>query len=193
MIPEGKIFSLWHNLGRVRRKDGYTDGMLLSEGEASSGLGGGLCQLSNLLYWVFLHTETEVIERYHHSKDVFPDSGRTLPFGSGATIFDNYIDLKIRNISKTDIQIKIWMTEDALKIQILSDHPSKRKFHVFEKNHCFVKRRNEYFRYNEIYRETVLEGAVQSEERITANFAPVLYEVTPEYISEHGFKVAEID
>ena len=168
------------------------DGMLLSDGEAVSGLGGGLCQLSNLLYWIFLHAETEIVERYHHSKDVFPDSGRTLPFGSGATIFDNYIDLKVKNISNSDIQIKIWMTDDALKVQLLSDSPSAKKFHVFEKNHCFVKKGERYFRHNEIYRKTSVAGVMKKEELIATNFAPVLYKVTPKYVSEHGFEVIEI-
>ena len=45
--------------------------------------GGGLCQLSNLIYWMTLHTPLTITERYRHSYDVFPDSNRTQPFGSG--------------------------------------------------------------------------------------------------------------
>ena len=50
-------------------------------GEVKTSIGGGICQLANLLYWMALHTPLEVIERHHHSFDPFPDSGRTLPFG----------------------------------------------------------------------------------------------------------------
>ena len=46
-------------------------------------LGGGLCQLSNLIYWMTLHTPLTITERYRHSYDVFPDSNRTQSFGSG--------------------------------------------------------------------------------------------------------------
>ena len=44
------------------------------------GVGGGLCQLSNLIYWMTLHTPLTVTERYRHSYDVFPDANRTQPF-----------------------------------------------------------------------------------------------------------------
>lgn len=192
VIPPGKTFSLWHALGRVRRSKGYTDGLLLSDGEAKSGLGGGLCQLSNFLYWIFLHANVKILERHHHSKDVFPDSGRTLPFGSGATIFDNYLDLCVKNISGAPLQIKLWLTEDCLKGQLLSDRPSKKKFHVFERNHCFVRSGEKYFRYNEICRETLVGGVAESEEKIATNFAPVLYDVTQEYIAKNDFKLVEI-
>lgn len=80
IIEPGKIFSFWHILGEVSYKNGFVDGMLISRGKVVEGVGGGLCQLANLLYWIFLHTPTEIIERYHHSLDLFPDSGRVLPF-----------------------------------------------------------------------------------------------------------------
>ncbi|MFJ8513275.1 VanW family protein [Lysinibacillus xylanilyticus] len=51
--------------------------------KVKTGVGGGICQLANLLYWMALHTPLIVTERHHHSFDPFPDSGRTLPFGSG--------------------------------------------------------------------------------------------------------------
>ena len=44
-----------------------------------------------------LHTPLTVTERWRHGYDVFPDSNRTQPFGSGATCFYNYMDLMVRN------------------------------------------------------------------------------------------------
>jgi vancomycin resistance protein VanW len=40
-----------------------------------------------------IHSPLVVVERSNHSFDPFPDDGRGLPFGSGAEIFYNYIDL----------------------------------------------------------------------------------------------------
>ncbi len=94
IIKPQHIFSLWKIVGRPRYEDGYVDGMLLSNGVVVRGLGGGLCQLSNFLYWIFLHAPTQTVERHHHSRDVFPDSGRTLPFGGGATIMYNFLILR---------------------------------------------------------------------------------------------------
>ena len=123
--------------------------------------------------------------------DVFPDSGRILPFGGGATILYNFIDLKIQNISTEPLQLKIWITDQHLKGQILSPSPALQKFHVFEKNHFFIKRGEKYFRYNEIYRETKVNGVLEKTEKITTNFAPVLYEVTSDYLEKNHFKVLD--
>lgn len=191
IIQPNHIFSLWHTIGRPTYQNGYVDGMLLSNGRVIRGPGGGLCQLSNFLYWIFLHAPTQTVERHHHSLDVFPDSGRVLPFGGGATVLYNFIDLKIKNISPHPLQLKIWLTANHLKGQILSTHPLREKFHVFEKNHYFIKRGQQYFRYNEIYRTTKINGLVKKTELITTNFAPVLYQITDEYLRSNHFKVLD--
>lgn len=191
VIKPNHVFSFWKIIGKPSYKNGYVDGMLLANGKVVKGLGGGLCQLSNFLYWIFLHAPVETVERYHHSMDVFPDSGRILPFGGGATVLYNFIDLKVKNVSVQPLQLKIWLTNDHLKGQILSSGTLLQKFHVFEANHCFIKRGNQYFRYNEIYKETKIRGEVERIEKITTNFAPVLYEVTDEYLQKNAFKVLD--
>ncbi len=191
VIQPNHIFSFWEIIGNPKYKNGYVDGMLLSSGKVIEGIGGGLCQLSNFLYWIFLHAPIETIERHHHSMDVFPDSGRTLPFGSGATILYNFIDLKVKNISTSPFQLKIWLTNNHLKGQILSLDPIVQKIHIFEKNHFFIKRGHQYFRYNQIYRETKVEGKVIKTEKVTTNFAPVLYKVREEYLLENEVKILD--
>ena len=54
VIKPGEIFSLWHIVGKPSYRAGYVDGMLLSNGKVVEGLGGGMCQLSNFLFWIFL-------------------------------------------------------------------------------------------------------------------------------------------
>jgi len=191
VIQPNHVFSLWKIIGKPKYENGYVDGMLLSNGKVIEGIGGGLCQLSNFLYWIFLHAPIETVERYHHSMDVFPDSGRTLPFGGGATILYNFVDLKVKNISTYPFQLKIWLTDNHLKGQILSPRPIPQKFHIFEKNHFFIKRGKRYFRYNEIYKEIKIGGQVEKIEKITTNFAPVLYQVTEEYLQKNNFKVLD--
>ncbi len=114
IIPPGGKFSFWHALGNPTKKKGYTTGMLLSDGKVVEGIGGGLCQLSNLLYWMFLHTQVDITERKHHSRDAFPDSGRTIPFGSGATVFYNLIDLKIHNTTPHPLQLRLCLNQNQL-------------------------------------------------------------------------------
>lgn len=192
VIPAGKIFSLWKAIGRPTYAKGYVDGMLLAGGKVVEGLGGGLCQLSNFLYWILLHAPFETVERYHHSLDVFPDSGRTLPFGSGATILYNFIDLKMRNVSGQPLQLKLWLTDTYLKGQVLAATPLPEKFHLFERNHVFVKRGKAYYRYNEICRETLVAGKAVKTEEVAVNFAPVLYRVSPAYLCANRFHVIDL-
>lgn len=191
IIKPNHVFSLWKIIGKPKYENGYVDGMLLSNGKVIEGIGGGLCQLSNFLYWIFLHVPIETVERYHHSMDVFPDSGRTLPFGGGATILYNFIDLKVKNTSTYPLQLKIWSTDNHLKGQILSPRSIPEKFHLFEKNHFFIKRGERYFRYNEIYKETKVDGKSVKIEKITTNFAPVLYHITDKYLQKNNFKVLD--
>jgi len=193
ILEPGQTFSYWHLIGRPKERDGYQAGMLLSRGKVVEGIGGGLCQLSNLLYWLFLHSPVEILERYHHSYDVFPDSGRVLPFGSGATVFYNYVDLVVKNISSQSLQLKLWLTDKQLKGQILSSNPFELKYRVREENHCFVNWKGNLFRYNELWQNVYKEGKLLETRFITKNFAPVLYQTNTKTLLEKGYKVLEIN
>ena len=192
VIPSGATFSLFHTIGATDKKHGYVEGMLLSNGRVSRGYGGGLCQLSNFLFWILLHTDVQIIERYHHSVDAFPDSGRTLPFGSGATIFNNFVDLKIKNTSKHPIQLELWLTDQSLKGRVHAPVHQDVKYHLREHNHIFARKDEQYFRYNEIYRDTYSKGQKILEEKLLTNFAPVIYPITEEYLDERGYKLVVV-
>src|SRR5262245_46670374 len=51
-IKPGETFSFWRMIGEATAEKGYAEGMQLSRGEVVRGVGGGLCQLANLLYWM---------------------------------------------------------------------------------------------------------------------------------------------
>ncbi|MBW9234658.1 VanW family protein, partial [Leptospira santarosai] len=127
----------------------------LSMGEVKTGVGGGICQLANLLYWMVLHTPLEVVERHHHSFDPFPDEGRVLPFGSGASVFYNYIDLRFMNPTNQPFQIKVWITNKHLKGTITTNKEWGLSYHIKEKNHRFIKQNGKNYRENEIWRMIV--------------------------------------
>lgn len=189
VIQPGQTFSLWRHLGKPTAARGYVKGMLLSQGKVVEGMGGGLCQLANFLFWIFLHTDCEVIERHHHSMDVFPDSGRVLPFGSGATIMYNFVDLKIKNTSNQPMQLSMWVTDTHLKGQLLSPTHHTEKYHVGQRYHCFIAKDGGFYRYNQIWREKTLNGVVLSEEHMVSNLAPVLYKTSRKQLEAAGHTV----
>lgn len=185
LIRPGETFSFWNRVGEATAAKGYCEGMQLSRGEVVRGVGGGLCQLANLLYWMALHTPLQIVERHHHSFDPFPDENRVLPFGSGAGVFYNYIDLRFFNPTDITFQIRLWLTDNHLKGSILSDRETPHSYHVFERAHRFTRVDGKYFRENEIWRELIdrRTGVRTGEEMLVRNFSEVKYELTADQLA----------
>lgn len=179
LIRPGETFSFWRLVGEATLNKGYCEGMQLSRGKVVRGVGGGLCQLANLLYWMALHTPLKIAERHHHSFDPFPDENRTLPFGSGAGVFFNYIDLRFFNPTKDTFQIRVWLTDKHLKGAVFCDKDPQYSYHVFEKEHRFLHLDGKNFRENEIWRDVIDKrtGDTVSSEMLVKNFAEVKYEL----------------
>lgn len=185
LIKPGETFSYWKCVGRATKRKGYLEGMVLSLGEARPGLGGGLCQIANLIHWLVIHSPLTVVERYHHSFDPFPDDGRVLPFGSGATVFYNYIDYQFTNNTPYTFQIRLWLSEKCLDGELRVDQNLDFAYHVFEKDHQFLKIGDTFYRKNEIWRNKIVRrksGEILETELVTKNFAEVKY--VPEHYLE---------
>lgn len=76
-------------------------------------IGGGLCQLSNALYEAALDAGLEVIERHQHTRIV---PGSRAAEGRDATVFWNYLDLRLR--SDAPFRIDARLTADDLELTI---------------------------------------------------------------------------
>jgi vancomycin resistance protein VanW len=177
IIDPGETFSFWKLVGRPTKQKGYLDGLTLHNGKIGKGVGGGLCQMGNLIYWMTLHTPLTVTQRWRHSYDVFPDVNRKLPFGSGATLAYNYIDLQIKNETQTPFQINVWLTDKYLEGSICSGFPVANSYEVYELNHKFeLQWWGGYTRHNEIWRKVSNKfTAEEKEELITENHAIMMY------------------
>lgn len=177
-VSPGEILSYWKSIGRPTKRKGYVDGMVLHYGKVTTGIGGGLCQLSNLIYWITLHSPLTVIERYRHSYDVFPDSRRDQPFGSGATCSYNYLDLQVMNQTEQSYQLLLYIEGDELVGEWRSDAPLKVSYEIHEENHHFT---SEWWggtiRHNQIFRRvSSKEGTFLRNEFVTENHALTMYD-----------------
>ncbi len=179
-IEPGKIFSFWKYVGKPSKERGFKNGLVLSDGKLKEDTGGGLCQLSNLLAYMFARTECAFVERKHHSRDVFPDSGRTVPFASGATVFYNLIDLKVKNTYSFSIKINLRVTDTQLRGSISSKEGQDYFIKIEERNHNFVrsKKSNLIYRCNELFRVFYKKNTKEKikEEFLWKNVAKVMYE-----------------
>lgn len=158
IIRPGEYFSFCKLVGKPTRERGFVDGMELSFGEARRGVGGGICQLSNLIHWMVIHSPLIITERANHSFDPFPDEGRVLPFGSGAAIFYNYIDLVVHNPTQNSFQLVFKIAEHQLEGELLSTVPRTVKYHIYQKAHRFLRRGKLIYRQNEIWRNISTKG-----------------------------------
>lgn len=177
VLHPGEVFSYWRLIGKPTKRKGYQDGMILYCGQMKLGIGGGLCQLSNLIYWITLHSPLEVVERYRHSYDVFPDAKRTQPFGSGATCAYNYLDLMIKNPTEESYQLWLEIGDTELSGEWRSSSPARYQYVIEEHNHRMtLEPWGGYMRHNELIRQRyTLDGAWIDEEKITENHALMMY------------------
>lgn len=176
VIAPGQIFSLWYLVGKPTTGRGYLPGLVLNQGKIESGVGGGLCQLGNLLCWMSLHTPLIIQERYRHGYDVFPDVNRKIPFGSGATLAYNYIDFQFSNPTDSTFQIRLYLSQEHLHGEIYCSDPIDKTYTVFEENHQFRQQSwGGYTRHNQIKR-IVKDKHGEQEELIYENHAIMMYE-----------------
>lgn len=177
LIHPGEVFSYWKLIGKPSKNKGYVEGMVLKNGSFGADIGGGLCQLSNLVFWMTVHTPLTVIERHRHGYDVFPDSNRTQPFGSGATCFYPHGDLMIQNNTQDTYQLLVSVGDKFLEGEWRISSKPKYKFEVIERNH---EMKGEYWggysRHNELYQQKYdLNGNMIDEELILKNSAIMMY------------------
>lgn len=177
IIKPGEVFSYWKLIGKPTKRKGYVPGMVLTLGTFETAIGGGLCQLSNLIYYLTIHTPLTVIERHRHGFDVFPDSNRTQAFGSGATCFYNYMDLCIRNDTDKSFQLNIKLSKDELIGYFTSDFESDEKYEVYETDHRFQSEYwGGYTRHNTLRRKVLsLDGQTIRDEFLVENHAIMMY------------------
>ncbi|NIZ19846.1 VanW family protein [Entomospira culicis] len=184
LIKPNEVFSFWHLVGDVSPKQGYKDGIFLSDGAVKVASGGGLCQLANLLFWIFLHTPLEIVERYRHGFDPFPDYGRVIPFGTGATLVHGWKDIKVKNPTNLTFQVNLWFDETYIHGDIRANDYPPHSYHIVEKNHRFVQKSDGIYRQNQIYRQIIdrRTGNHLGEEHLFDNDSLTKYDVAEELI-----------
>lgn len=177
LIRPGETFSYWYLIGNPCAGRGFMPGVVLRNGKVTAGMGGGLCQLSNLIYWMALHSPLTVVERHRHGYDVFPDASRSQPFGSGATCAYPHADLMLRNETQGTFQLSLRVGAENLEGELLGESAPSFRYEIVEREHEI---RGEYWggytRHNKIVKRTFsLEGELLYEELVSENHAVMMY------------------
>lgn len=183
LIKPNQVFSFWYLVGKCTSKKGYKEGLTLKSGQPSQGIGGGMCQFTNLIHWLVLHSPLDIIEHHHHNGfDLFPDYGRQIPFGTGTSIMYNYLDYQFKNDTPHDYQLLTWLENGYLCGELRCSFPETHAYHIVEEDAYFQysEKEDAYFRHNEIHKK-ILEkstGNLISKSLLIKNKAKVMYEAS---------------
>ena len=177
LLRPGETLSYWRLIGKPSARCGYLPGMVLFLGRIGSDVGGGLCQLSNLIFWMTLHTDLTVVERYRHSHDVFPDAHRTQPFGTGATCAYPHRDLMLRNDTRETYQLRLRVGEENLEGEWLATAPPLHRFEIQERDARMDQAAwGGYVRHNAIWRRVFdRDGRFLEDQPLFTNDAIMMY------------------
>lgn len=118
VIPSGKIFSFNKIVGNPSINNGFKESRSIKNGIVVPEVGGGLCQLPWIMYHLCLQTNIKVIERHHHSKDIYDETTRFAPLGSDATIVYGYKDFRMENNMDSDISFLFSIDKDILSCSL---------------------------------------------------------------------------
>ena len=179
LIRPGETFSLWELLGRCTAKKGYKEGLTLARGVPGAGVGGGMCQLSNLLHWLCLHSPLEIAEHHHHDGvDLFPDFGRQVPFGCGTSIAYKFLDYRAKNTTAVAFQLRVWTDDTYLCGELRATEALPRRYHIAETGSRFVREPDGLYRENTVERRVVdpVTGNELERRVIRRSHARVMYD-----------------
>lgn len=189
IVRPGETFSFWRTVGKTAEKQGYKEGLVIYRGgKLGSGIGGGLCQMANMVHWLVLNSPLTVTELHHHSDALFPDERRRVPFGTGTSVLNNYIDYRFKNTTDQTVQLVTWIEDGELCGELRSEHQYPCRYKLYEEDNRFVEESGKWYRLSKVWR-SVIDRATGEElrrELILDNHSLVMYDpvlIPPEQIS----------
>ena len=179
IINPGETFSFWKTVGKTTEKEGYLEGLVIKRGgKLGADIGGGLCQMANMVHWLVLNSPMTVTELHHHSDALFPDERRRVPFGTGTSVVNNYVDYRFKNNTEQKVQIVVWIEDGELCGELRSEKPFPFRYKLVEENHHFRKEGEKFYRISQVYRLVIERetGKEMKKELILDNHSLVMYD-----------------
>lgn len=178
IIRPNETFSFWRTVGKPTQNRGFKEGLTISPKGMGSAVGGGLCQMANLIHWLILNSPLEVTELHHHSDALFPDSGRRVPFGTGTSVFYKNVDYRFKNTSPYPVQIIVFTENGDLCGELRSEAEFPERYKITEENLGYTYENGDYFRNSKVYRHIIdrKSGETLKTELILNNHSKVMYD-----------------
>lgn len=164
LIRPGETFSFCRAIRRADHRVPYKDGLTVVDGKLTAAPGGGLCQLSNLLFWLFLHAPLTVVERHGHGTRDFPDPDGGMPLGVDATISEGWLDLKVKNETADTFQLRFSFDPEHLTGRLLSSAEPEAVYRVVNGAVTYCRRDGAVYEEAEVVREKIPAGGDEAAE-----------------------------
>ncbi len=177
IIRPNETFSFWKLVRYADRDIPYKDGLIVVDGKLTTTPGGGLCQMSNLLFWMFLHTPLTVVERHGHGIKDFPETPSDAPIGVDATVSEGWIDLKVKNETEMSFQISIAFDEDHIIGRLLTDQDNEQIYEVINGEALYYCKNDKIYEEVDVKQKTILKatGACAYEKILYRNKCEIGY------------------
>lgn len=178
VIRPGETFSFWLAVGKPSKRRGFKEGRVLILGKLKTGIGGGLCNLSNTVHLAVLNSPLTVTEVHMHSDALAPDTGERVPLANGTSVSYNYVDFRCKNNTSQSFQLMLSCEGEELECKLCAQQENVYNYRLEERDRCFRKKGDKYYQYSKIYRIATdrKTGELQSEELIWENRSEVLYD-----------------
>ena len=121
-LQPGQEFSFWRIALAPTAENGYREGAMFINQEVRTSLGGGLCQLSGLLYNLALLSGSEILERHNHSIDAYGEE-RYIPLGRDSTVAYGRKNLRFRNPHDFPLAIELHVDEQRASGRVWGARP----------------------------------------------------------------------
>ena len=113
VIMPGETFSYNQVVGQRTAAAGYKSAAVYVGGEVTTGIGGGICQVSSTLYNTVLLGNLEIVERYNHGFNT-----GYVPAGRDATVSWGGPDFKFKNSRNYPVKILASVSGSKLTVDV---------------------------------------------------------------------------
>src|SRR6185436_4925393 len=128
-------------------------------------------------YLLALQAGLKITERHRHALDLFPDHGRTVPFGCGATVFYNRADLRFENPFAFPVMLRLEVNAGVLRGQVTSPRDPGFQIRIYEVDHRFFREGDGWIRENRVRRRIQRrDGTLVLDQEVAHNRARLAYE-----------------
>lgn len=178
VVAPGATFSFNRAVGQRTGKRGYRVAPTLTLEGAEPALGGGVCQVSSVLFNALMQADLELVERSQHSRPI-----RYIPPGRDATVSWGHLDLRARNPHPFPVTIRAEVRAHRLTFWVLAPEalPHEVRLVTEQVEAASPKRPVEMFgqgeavpddvrlqgAYVKLFRERLVDGVVYERERLT--------------------------